>query len=46
MHNAYIVDGTLIDTNTVALDERVPRNGGRVRVVLEAPHVSFAHILP
>lgn len=36
MTNAYIVTGTLTDANTVKLDEPLPLQGGRVRVVVEA----------
>jgi hypothetical protein len=35
MHNAYIVTGTLIDAQTVALDEALPLAVQKVRIVIE-----------
>ena len=35
MHQAYVVTGTLTDDHTLALDEALPLQGGRVRVVVD-----------
>jgi hypothetical protein len=35
MHNAYIVTGTLADSQTVRLDEALPLTSTRVRLVVE-----------
>jgi hypothetical protein len=35
MHRAYIVTGTLTDVHTVALDEALPFNSVKVRLVVE-----------
>jgi hypothetical protein len=35
MTNAYVVTGTLTDSQTVHLDEPLPITGGKVRVVVE-----------
>ncbi len=45
MHNAYIVTGTLTDAHTVTLDERLPLNPMKVRLVVEpfSPKPQRAH---
>ena len=35
MHNAYIVTGTLTNDNTIMLDEELPLNSVKVRLVVE-----------
>ncbi len=35
MYNAYVVTGTLIDAQTVALDEALPLATQKVRIVVE-----------
>jgi hypothetical protein len=35
MHQAYVVTGSLRDGSTVALDERLPQDSGKVRVTVE-----------
>lgn len=36
MSETYVVNGSLTDARTVALDEAVPISSGRVRVVVES----------